>query len=234
MNQEIEGNVVNNDINLHLFAENLKKANHLLENKLELSQYKNTRDEYSQLLSLLIKRRDEVFAYDRFLRTETAWLTAPASTRFHLACENGLLKHSINVARILLKLRDILAPELSWESCIIVGLFHDTGKAGVPGKPYYLTNPSEWHRRNRGIYYIVNPELIHIDIPSRSLYIASRYISLSEEEAQAIRYHDGQYIDENRSVAHRETKLTRLLQYADNWSGGIMEATNANSFQGDR
>ena len=44
-----------------------------------------------------------------------------------------------------------------------------------------------------------------------------------ENLAQAIRYHDGQYIDENRSVAHRETELTRLLQYADNWSGGVLE-----------
>ena len=59
-------------------------------------------------------------------------------------------------------------------------------------------------------------------------------LALRRYEAQAIRYHDGQYIDENRSVAHRETKLTRLLQYADNWSGGILEATSTNSFQGER
>jgi hypothetical protein len=48
-------------------------------------------------------------------------------------------------------------------------------------------------------------------------------VQLSPEEAQAIRYHDGQYIIEKRSVAHRESKLTRLLQYADNWCGGVLE-----------
>ena len=44
-----------------------------------------------------------------------------------------------------------------------------------------------------------------------------------EEEAQAVRYHNGQYVPENESVAHRETKLTRLVQYTDNWAGGGVE-----------
>ena len=32
-----------------------------------------------------------------------------------------------------------------------------------------------------------------------------------------------QYVEDNRSVAAREGKLTLLLQYADNWSGFIVE-----------
>ena len=43
-------------------------------------------------------------------------------------------------------------------------------------------------------------------------------IELSEEEVQAIVYHDGQYIDDNA-----EEPLTLLLQYADNWSGFVLE-----------
>jgi hypothetical protein len=46
---------------------------------------------------------------------------------------------------------------------------------------------------------------------------------LTEDEVQAIVYHDGQYVEDNRSVAAREGKLTLLLQYADNWSGFIVE-----------
>lgn len=52
--------------------------------------------------------------------------------------------------------------------------------------------------------------------------MASRF-PLTEEEVQAIVYHDGQYVEDNRSVAAREEKLTLLLQYADNWSGFIVE-----------
>lgn len=178
---------------------------------------------YEQLLARVTARREAVQKLDAFLRRETAWLTSPASTRFHLAHEGGLLEHSVNVTSTLLKLRACLAPELSEESCVIIGLFHDLGKVGMPGKPYYSPNPSEWHVRNRGIRYIVNQDIVHMDIATRSLFLLAQHIPLSDEEAQAIRYHDGQYIAENESVAHRETHLTRLLQYADNWAGGVIE-----------
>lgn len=178
---------------------------------------------YEQLLALITDRRHEVDCFEQFLREQTSWLTSPASTRFHLAEEGGLVKHSLNVANTLLRLRDTLAPDISVESCVIVALYHDTGKIGMPGQPFYLPNPSEWHVKNRGVHYTVNTDLVHMDIATRSLFLVARHITLTDTEAQAIRYHDGQYIEENHSVAHRETPLTRLLQYADNWSGGVLE-----------
>jgi hypothetical protein len=57
----------------------------------------------------------------------------------------------------------------------------------------------------------------------RSLRLISQFIPLSEEEAQAIVYHDGQYVEENRIIAHREEPLTLLLSYADNWVGCVLE-----------
>ena len=93
----------------------------------------------------------------------------------------------------------------------------------MPGRPYYLANPDSWQKRNRGINYVVNRELTYMDIATRSLFLLAPRVTLTDDEAQAIRYHDGQYIDENRSVAHRETRLTRMLQYADNWAGGVLE-----------
>jgi hypothetical protein len=127
------------------------------------------------------------------------------------------------VTRTLLVLRATLAPDLSAEGCVVVGLFHDLGKAGSFGQPYYLPNPSEWHVRKLNQRYVVNKDLPHLDIPTRSLFLVAQHVELSDEEAQAIRYHDGQYIDENRSVAHRECRLTRLLHFADSWSGGVLE-----------
>ena len=169
------------------------------------------------------ERKGEFDDFISFLERETSWLSAPASTRFHLAVPGGLLEHSINVAETILKLKEMLAPELNSESCVLVALFHDLGKIGIPGKPYYLPNPSRWHVEKRGIAYIVNQELVHLDVPTRSLFLLAQHIPLSDEEAQAIRYHDGQHVPENQSVAHRESKLTLLLQYADNWSGEILE-----------
>ena len=43
------------------------------------------------------------------------------------------------------------------------------------------------------------------------------------EELQAIVHHDGQYVLENRGVAHREHSLALLLQFADTWQGHIIE-----------
>ena len=186
---------------------------------------KGSNIEYEHLFKHLGERKAQIETFDAFLRQNTAWLESPASTRtdFHLAEPGGLIKHSINVTETLLKLRGLLAPDLSAESCVITGLYHDLGKAGMPGKPYYLPNPNDWMVKNRGMVYVINKELVHMDIATRSLFLISRHIDLTSEEAQAIRYHDGQYIDENKSVAHRECKLTRLLQYADNWSAGVLE-----------
>lgn len=72
------------------------------------------------------------------------------------------------------------------------------------------------------VSYRFNKELTYLSVPIRSLYLVAQYFPLTEE-AQAIVYHDGQYVEDNHSVAAREEPLTLLLQYADNWSGFIVE-----------
>ena len=178
--------------------------------------------DYEDLLSKANGRELQIRDFDRFLREHTAWLKAPASTRFHLCKPGGLVEHSVNVARTLLQLRETLAPDLPAESCVLVALYHDAGKVGMPGKPYYVPWP-DGKKGRFGARYTINRDLVHLDIPTRSLFLVSSHIQLTEEEAQAIRYHDGQYIDENHSVAHKETRLTRLLQFADNWAGCVLE-----------
>ncbi len=174
-------------------------------------------------LKLLVKDRKEQF--DRlmeFVENETSYMIAPASARYHLCCERGLLEHSINVAETMIKLKTTLAPEITDESCVIVALLHDLGKAGMPGKPQYLVNSPTAKQKQYGypasVPYRFNNELIYMSVPLRTLYLVLPRLVLSEEETQAIMYHDGQYVDDNKSVATREEKLTLLLQYADNWS----------------
>ena len=170
---------------------------------------------YEELKAMVVERK---LAFDRlmaYLETETSWLTAPASTRFHLSIERGLLEHSCNVAETMLKLKDALAPGISSESCIIVALLHDLGKVGMPGKPQYL--------KDEKYPYRYNYELTYLSVPVRSVYLTLPYLQLTEEEVQAIIYHDGQYIKDNASVAKREEPLTLLLQYADTWCGFILE-----------
>ena len=182
---------------------------------------------YEDLKAKVTRRAGEFADLIDYIETETSWLTAPASTRFHLCRENGLLEHSVNVAETLLRIKEALHPFIEDESCVIVALLHDLGKAGMPGEPLYLKNePTE--RQARAGYgpaypYRFNNTLTYLSVPIRSLYIALPFIKLSEEEAQAIAYHDGQYVDDNRSVAKNESPLTLLLQYADNWCGFVVE-----------
>lgn len=87
--------------------------------------------------------------------------------------------------------------------------------------PQYLRHESLTETRRSP--YRFNRNLLYLSVPIRGLYLAASRFPLTEEEVQAIVYHDGQYVEDNRSVAAREEKLTLLLQYADNWSGFIVE-----------
>lgn len=59
----------------------------------------------------------------------TDFYTAPASTRFHGAEEGGLCAHSITVAKRLLEIADLWAPnQYSRDALLTVALFHDLCK----------------------------------------------------------------------------------------------------------
>lgn len=180
-------------------------------------------ERYETLKKKVIERKDSFDHFLALLEGETTWLTSPASTRFHLAEEQGLLKHSVGVAETLLCFRETLAPAITEESCVIVGLLHDVGKLGMSGKPLYLPNDNEWMVKNRGIRYKINPDVVAMGLAVRSLYLVAQYIPLTDAEAQAIAYHDGQYIDDNKIVAHKEEQLTLLVHWADYWTAHIYE-----------
>ena len=188
---------------------------------------KELRKRYDELKAKVKRRAVEFNELMDYVETETEWLTAPASTRFHLCRENGLLEHSVNVAEILLKIKDSLYPLLEDESCVIVALLHDLGKVGMPKEPLYIKNKPTENQRRAGygptFPYSYNNGLTYLSVPIRSLYHLLPFLELSEEETQAIAYHDGQYVDDNRSAAKNEMPLTLLLQYADNWCGFVIE-----------
>jgi hypothetical protein len=172
-------------------------------------------------------RQNEFGRFVSFLEEETSWLSSPASTRYHMNVEGGLLIHSVGVAETALRLRYLLAPDLSEESVVITALFHDVGKVGGSRKPFYLPNDNLWEVRNRGITYKVNPEILAMNSAVRGLCLVSRFITLSEEEAQAIVAHDGLYPVyggvANLEYHQGECRLLMLLQFADKWTAAVEE-----------
>ena len=162
-------------------------------------------ERYEALKAKVINRKKDFDAFIAMLEGDTIWLTSPASARFHLNKAGGLLEHSVGVAETLLKFRATLAPEISEESCVIVGLLHDTGKVGMPGKPRYLKNDVEWEIKKRNMTYKINPEEVAMNLATRSLYLIAKYIPLSDAEAQAILYHDGLYVSGNEEIATKRS-----------------------------
>lgn len=184
-------------------------------------------ERYEKLKAIVKERKDQFYKLISFMENETAWLTSPASTKYHLCEEGGLLEHSVNVAETMLKIKSAIAPAISDESCVIVALLHDLGKVGMPGNPQYLVNEPTERQKQYGYGastpYRFNNDLTYLSVPVRSICLAMKYVDLAEDEVQAIVYHDGQYVEDNASVATHEEPLTLLLQYADSWSGFVIE-----------
>ena len=134
--------------------------------------------------------------------------TAPASTKFHLSCESGLLQHSLNV---LDALRGLLQEEQTnedgtkaWfytvagtsvaqvkdESVILIALLHDICKTY-----FYSTSTRNVKNEKTGKwekvpFYTVN-DLMPLGHGPKSAMLIKNYIKLTSEEMYAIWWHMG-------------------------------------------
>lgn len=164
---------------------------------------------------------------------------APCSGAYHLCNEGGLAEHSLNVYETLTKLAGTLGneEELPKDSIIICALLHDLGKMGDHGKPNYVPNfvRSKTKNKETGEYdmvissskpYETNKDLTYEEHEIRSLLIAERYITLTEEEETAILHHNGLYgkLDSSFGNANYcKTKLAFLLHTADMFCSRFVE-----------
>lgn len=200
---------------------------------------KNNVDElYAQLKAAVVKRKTEFDNFIDFLENRTSWLTAPADVEGPLACEKGLLIRSVAVTKQLLRIKDTLMPQLDEESAIIIGLFHDVGKVGVEGKPYFLveerlaTSSSalglsfssrvSTPTATTSATYSVNPKLVNMEVGVRSLFLVSQYMLLSDDEAQAI-----SYAANAAKLGNSISPYTLILETAVNYQKAIYENKDA-------
>jgi hypothetical protein len=72
--------------------------------------------------------RDGVNDLVSYLLTETDFFKAPASSKYHGAVEEGLIMHSLTVLDVMNELKEYLNMDVSKESMVICGLFHDVCK----------------------------------------------------------------------------------------------------------
>ena len=184
---------------------------------------KNLSDDFVKLLRFT--GRDGIEELIRYLQEETDFFTAPASTKYHGAFEGGLLKHSMNVLDCLDE------AGYDYKTAIIVALLHDICKANCYGKE--IRNVKE-----NGAWVEKQVYTYQDDLPlghgEKSLYIISKYIKLTDEEAAAIRWHMGGFDsafrggDRGLNIAFEKYPLAVLLHLADMKATYIVERGDGN------
>lgn len=133
---------------------------------------------------------------------------SPASTKYHDSEEGGLLKHTLEVTDAMLKLNEAMNLNLDEESIIICGLFHDLGKIGSETQAMYLPN--------KGPGYSFNTVVGKLPHSLWSTFILQEFgIVLSEDEYQAIIFHNGRYTSMGDEIRNHETTLQWLLHTCD-------------------
>lgn len=148
---------------------------------------------------------------------------APCSGAHHLAKESGLLEHSLNVLDIARKLNKSLVAGIKDDTIVITVLLHDLGKMGDHGKFNYIENLLKDGKQSTAKPYITNPSLLYIPHEVRSVMIAERFIVLSEDEEQAILFHNGLYDTFKYVIPGKETPLYMVLHWADMWASRVTE-----------
>lgn len=142
-----------------------------------------------------------------YLNKQTDFFTAPASSKFHLCIEGGLLLHSWHVYNLLIEKN---CGEISKDSIIIVALLHDMCKIGL------------YDKQVNGEYK-VNQELYNRGHAKVSLERVQHFIKLTNEEMNAIKYHMGMFgLTHNPEYTFQqwyevscELRLVPLLHHAD-------------------
>ena len=122
----------------------------------------------------------------------TDFFTAPASTKFHCACEYGLVMHSLNVYKVLRK--KYFEEGDSEESFALCGLLHDICKAQfykISTRNVKNDETGQWEKRP---FYTVE-DAFPYGHGEKSVYLIERFVRLKPAEAMAIRWHMGGFDD---------------------------------------
>ncbi|MGN0501168.1 MAG: HD domain-containing protein [Ruminococcus sp.] len=157
------------------------------------------------------------------------FFTAPASTRFHGACNEGLLNHSLKVYEIfrneVIEYNKNVSgldklDEKTEESIAICGLLHDLCKVNFYKEATKNVKNEQTGAWEKVPYYTVD-ETFSYGHGEKSVFLIMNYIKLKATEAQAIRFHMGAFDsafqggDKSLGNAWNGNPLAVLLHIAD-------------------
>ena len=176
------------------------------------------REEFLEIFRTHVTRPGSEKLLD-WMDSKTDFFSAPASTRFHGACDGGLCAHSLNVYRVLHG--TFFTPdEDSEETFAICALLHDLCKAN-----FYKKGTRNVKNEATGQWEKVPSYSVEDMFPyghgEKSVFLIERFMKLKVEEAVAIRWHMGGFDDAVRggsfalSGAFEKYPLAVKLHIAD-------------------
>ncbi len=170
-------------------------------------------------------KREGINELVNWLRTETDFFTAPASTIFHSNFEGGLFIHSMKVLQFALTNFNVIVkekPDLEYlrESIIISALFHDVCKVNNYVKEQKWVKDSQ----NKWVSYIGWNVKDNLPLPHgpKSVHYITKYMKLTDAETMAIMWHMGQCdlvqpdgISKYAYLQAYEHPLVKIIQASD-------------------
>ncbi len=189
------------------------------------------REEFIEIYNTNIKREGAAELLEWLQKTD--FFTAPASTKYHCACEEGLLMHSLSVYHTLMD-KHFEEGKDSRESFAVCALLHDLCKAQfykVSTRNVKNEETGQWEKRP---FYAVE-DVFPYGHGEKSVFLIERFMRLKTSEAMAIRWHMGGFDDAVRggsfaiSLAFEKYPLAVKLHLADLESTYLREQHTAAS-----
>lgn len=182
-----------------------------------MSRIEETKEEFIRVFRENITREGS----ERFLEwlSKTDFFTAPASSKFHCACEGGLAMHSLSVYRTMRE-KHFEEGVDSEESFAITALLHDVCKAQfykVSMRNVKNDETGQWEKKP---FYMIE-DMFPYGHGEKSVFLIERFMRLRTQEAVAIRWHMGGFDEAARggsfavSQAYDKYPLAVKLHLAD-------------------
>ena len=205
---------------------------------LEAEKIKQNWETYrSRVNDLFPTRKDQLNKmYDSF-EDRIAMMPASSMAHFHNAFAGGYIDHVLRVmdcTETLYNTWELSGADMSGytkEELMFAAMHQDLGKVGFPGdgNEVYQVETSDWHRKNMGRLYKHNENIPFTMVPDLSIWLLQEYnVSMTWNEYQAIKIHDGMYDDSNKPyfVARSEkaklkTNMAIILHHGDHMAAQI-------------
>lgn len=168
------------------------------------------------------------------------FFTAPASTKFHLNVEGGLLEHSLNVCHTaqairesMVQMDDSLREALPNDSVIIASLLHDVCKADIY-KPVTKKQKNSYGMWVEVPGYDVDYSGFPLGHGEKSVIVLLQCgLDMSDDEIMAIRWHMNAWdlpfqsadLKGNYNKAKDICPLLSLIQAADGLASNLLESS---------